>query len=122
MKNFLGGILGIYLIIVLFSSFLSNGVTESVAYYENPGIEGKTNESQYLEQIAADISPAEIKVSEPTDSINYYINSKGNQVQSPTYYNYAPSNATAQCGDGTYSFSQSRSGTCSHHDGVAHWL
>lgn len=33
-----------------------------------------------------------------------------------------PLGATARCEDGTYSFSQSRSGTCSHHGGVAEWL
>lgn len=34
----------------------------------------------------------------------------------------APPGATARCNDGTYSFSQHRSGTCSHHRGVAQWL
>lgn len=34
----------------------------------------------------------------------------------------APPGATALCRDGTYSFSQHRSGTCSHHGGVAAWL
>src|SRR5438309_7393513 len=34
----------------------------------------------------------------------------------------APSGATARCRDGTYSFSKHRSGTCSHHGGVATWL
>jgi hypothetical protein len=34
----------------------------------------------------------------------------------------APPGTTAQCRDGTYSFSQHRSGTCSHHGGVALWL
>jgi hypothetical protein len=34
----------------------------------------------------------------------------------------APPGATAQCRDGTYSFSQHHSGTCSHHGGVAQWL
>jgi len=34
----------------------------------------------------------------------------------------APPGATARCRDGTYSFSQHRSGTCSHHGGVAAWL
>jgi len=34
----------------------------------------------------------------------------------------APPGATARCRDGTYSFSQHRSGTCSHHGGVAVWL
>jgi len=34
----------------------------------------------------------------------------------------APPGATARCNDATYSFSQTRSGTCSHHGGVAQWL
>jgi len=34
----------------------------------------------------------------------------------------APKGATAQCKDGTYSFSKHRSGTCSHHGGVKTWL
>jgi hypothetical protein len=33
-----------------------------------------------------------------------------------------PPGATARCRDGTYSYSQHRSGTCSHHGGVAEWL
>jgi hypothetical protein len=33
-----------------------------------------------------------------------------------------PPGATALCRDGTYSFSRHRSGTCSHHGGVAKWL
>ena len=51
-----------------------------------------------------------------------YVNSAGNTVCSPYASSSAPAGATAQCGDGTYSFSQSRSGTCSHHGGVASWL
>jgi hypothetical protein len=53
---------------------------------------------------------------------NYYINTAGNQVHSPAYSNSVPVGASAQCRDGTYSFSQSRKGTCSHHGGVARWL
>jgi len=34
----------------------------------------------------------------------------------------APPGATARCRDGTYSYSQHHSGTCSHHGGVAQWL
>jgi hypothetical protein len=34
----------------------------------------------------------------------------------------APSGASAQCRDGTYSFSSSRRGTCSRHGGVAIWF
>lgn len=32
-----------------------------------------------------------------------------------------PAGATAKCRDGSYSFSRSRSGACSHHQGVAEW-
>ncbi len=41
---------------------------------------------------------------------------------SETYSNTVPVGATARCYDGTYSFSQSRRGTCSHHGGVSQWL
>jgi hypothetical protein len=52
---------------------------------------------------------------------NSYVNSSGNIVHSPAYSNTVPAGATAQCRDLTYSFSQHRSGTCSHHGGVAQW-
>lgn len=55
-------------------------------------------------------------------AIKYYTNSAGERVQSPTYYNSTPKNATALCRDGTYSFSRNKKGTCSHHGGVARWL
>ena len=58
----------------------------------------------------------------PIGNVNYYTNSRGERVQSPTYYNQAPAGATALCRDGTYSFSRSRRGTCSGHGGVAQWL
>jgi hypothetical protein len=51
-----------------------------------------------------------------------YVNTAGNTVCSPYSAPSAPPGATAQCRDGTYSFSQSRSGTCSSHGGVAQWL
>lgn len=53
---------------------------------------------------------------------NYYTNSDGNTVHSPAYSDSVPIGATAQCNDGTYSFSQHRQGTCSHHGGVEQWL
>lgn len=40
------------------------------------------------------------------------------RLVTPIYRTYA----TALCRDGTYSFSQSRQGTCSHHGGVAVWF
>lgn len=51
-----------------------------------------------------------------------YVNSRGQTVPRPENCASAPKGATAQCRDGSYSFSQSRRGTCSHHGGVAKWL
>ena len=51
-----------------------------------------------------------------------YENSAGNIVCKPHGGATQPAGATARCEDGTYSFSESRSGTCSHHGGVAAWL
>ena len=51
-----------------------------------------------------------------------YVNSKGETVKRPENCSAAPQGATAQCHDGSYSFSRSGSGTCSHHGGVAKWL
>lgn len=49
-----------------------------------------------------------------------YVNSAGNTVCRPSRHNNG--NATAICADGTYSYSQSRRGTCLHHGGVSSWL
>lgn len=53
-----------------------------------------------------------------------YINSQGERVRSPVHTadNRPPTGATAHCRNGTYSFSRSRRGTCSHHGSVAEWL
>jgi resuscitation-promoting factor RpfB len=51
-----------------------------------------------------------------------YANSRGQTVPRPENCSDAPKGATAQCRDGSYSFSQSRRGTCSHHGGVTKWL
>ncbi|WP_203217788.1 DUF3761 domain-containing protein [Nocardia terpenica] len=48
-----------------------------------------------------------------------YVNSNGQCVHRPEAASAPPSGATAQCKDGTYSFSKHRSGTCSSHGGVA---
>lgn len=54
----------------------------------------------------------------------HYRNSDGANVHSPAHTDTgaAPSGASAQCRDGTFSFSAHRRGTCSHHGGVARWL
>jgi hypothetical protein len=53
-----------------------------------------------------------------------YINRSGHEVHSPSHAKdgTAPAKATARCRDGTYSFSQHRQGTCSHHGGVQSWF
>ena len=48
-----------------------------------------------------------------------YTNSNGVWVPSP---GSNPAGASAQCRDGTYSYSQHRSGTCSGHGGVLRWM
>lgn len=55
---------------------------------------------------------------------NYYTNVDGNEVHSPAYTSdgQPPPGATAQCNNGTYSFSQNRRGICSSHGGVSRWL
>jgi hypothetical protein len=60
----------------------------------------------------------------PVDPGLGYLNSRGQWIPSPTQTidGVAPDGATARCRDGSYSFSQSRRGTCSWHGGVAEWL
>jgi Protein of unknown function (DUF3761) len=51
-----------------------------------------------------------------------YINSDGTPVHRPARDDSGkPQGDTALCRDGTYSFSQHRDGTCSHHGGVQRW-
>jgi hypothetical protein len=57
----------------------------------------------------------------PLGSCGYYINSSGDRVPRPCgnwHTQPPPQDATAECRDGTYSFSEHRNGTCSSHGGV----
>lgn len=80
--------------------------------------------SAYSQQYATSSSSAvnndQKSYSKPAP-VHYYENVDGNRVQSPTYYSTAPADASALCRDGTYSRSQHRRGTCSHHGGVEEW-
>ena len=58
----------------------------------------------------------------PATSGRSYVNVDGVRVPSPVFSDRKPEGATARCGDGSYSFSQHRRGTCSHHGGVAEWF
>jgi hypothetical protein len=68
--------------------------------------------------------PTEPSSPEPSECTNgTYVNAAGNTVCRPVESpGGPPAGASAECADGTYSFSESRSGTCSHHGGVANWL
>jgi hypothetical protein len=54
-------------------------------------------------------------------SVDTYTNVSGHHVHRPVYAAQAPRGASAQCRDGSYSFSEHARGTCSHHGGVASW-
>ncbi len=53
-----------------------------------------------------------------------YRNVDGAVVHAPAHTDTGavPAGASAQCRDGSFSFSAHRRGTCSHHGGVARWL
>ena len=72
--------------------------------------------------VAAPVFPHSAAEARRTCSGEYYRNVNGRCVHRPVQAAHAPVGATAKCRDGTYSFSQHRRGTCSHHGGVAEWL
>lgn len=102
-----------------------NGETQTT--YKVTYLDGKETSR---EAVKATITKAPInevvhkgtKVSQPACQNGTYVNTSGTSVCSPYASSSAPAGATAKCSDGTYSFSQSRRGTCSHHGGVASWL
>jgi hypothetical protein len=52
----------------------------------------------------------------------HYVNSSGHLVHSPSCGNESePRQHTATCRDGSISYSEHHSGTCSGHGGVAQW-
>lgn len=54
----------------------------------------------------------------------HYRTKDGHEIHSPSksMRDQVPAGASAKCRDGTWSFSQHRRGTCSHHGGVNHWI
>jgi hypothetical protein len=73
------------------------------------------------------VKPAATRASAPPASSgssggDTYTNVDGNQVERPVAAASQPAGATAKCKDGTWSFSQHHSGTCSGHGGVAQFL
>jgi hypothetical protein len=54
-----------------------------------------------------------------TCKVGYYLNVSRHCIRRP---GKSPVGATAKCRDGTYSYSEHASGTCSGHGGVAIWI
>lgn len=104
-------------IIVLVVAFLIGIVTHLPASQsvDKPNVKG---ESTVAISPTSTIAPTLIPTVTPT--------ARPTLKPSPTIYVYptksVPYGATAICRDGTYSYSQHRSDTCSHHGGVAQWL
>ena len=81
----------------------------------------------YGDPSATELSPETDKAQRPRmtsepSSGRSYVNVDGQRVPSPVFSEKKPAGATARCRDGSYSFSQHRQGTCSHHGGVAEWF
>lgn len=69
------------------------------------------------------IPKAQIHAPSGLSNDRHYVNTDGQIVHSPAHSSTGiPAGATAVCGDGSYSFSRHRSGTCAHHGGVSRWL
>jgi len=87
------------------------------------GVEtGRTSTEAITTAPVTEVTALGTKAPAPVCPNGTYVNSAGNTVCSPYSAPSTPSGATAKCRDGSYSFSQSRSGTCSHHGGVSTWL
>lgn len=119
-------LLSLFLLPLLLTACSSDDVIPPVSYQVTVPQAAATVEIQKpttQEKTYQTSAPAPTVVATPElSNNNSYINSVGNEVHSPAYAPSVPSGATAICGDGTYSFSQSRRGTCSHHGGVREWL
>jgi hypothetical protein len=92
-------------------------------YRQHPQIVLHSSSEWSIPETRSNEPPASVKPQATLSNDNHYTNSDGQVVHSPAYSSGGvPAGATAQCADGTYSFSQHRQGTCSHHGGVARWL
>jgi hypothetical protein len=95
-------------------------IEQSVETENQTATQEKVEIKKKVEGIKVEIKK-ETPASVPLSNDNTYINSAGNEVHSPAFAPSIPVGASARCRDGSYSFSQSRRGTCSHHGGVEEW-
>ena len=89
----------------------------ALAFFVVPGAEARSTMKKQLVYGA--------HVEEQLQHHRHYISKAGHDVHAPAKHivgGEVPDGATARCGDGSYSFSHSRTGTCSRHDGVGKWL
>ncbi|MDD5749772.1 MAG: DUF3761 domain-containing protein [Patescibacteria group bacterium] len=102
---------------------LGESVKSGLVLPEKKFVEPSVNKSSdVINSIVNDkYEDTNVNIAKPLEPIKYYENSQGNTVQSPTQYDAIPTGVSAKCRDGSYSFSQSRRGTCSHHGGVVVW-
>jgi hypothetical protein len=114
---------------MLATSVMAHNGHKSEHDRENPGWKVITLEQMKAEdkKIYGTENPRLVQRSpsyEGLDRDNYYTNSDGNIVHGPANRidGTVPPGASAQCRDGTYSFSQHYNGTCSYHGGVRVWL
>lgn len=113
-------------VLVLVSLFSNSNSQQTVSHQGAISGENITVPNQVVPevtpvpQLITPITPAPQPTPQPAPN-GTYKNVDGNQVPSPYKAPSAPSGASAQCRDGSYSFSQHRSGTCSHHGGVMEW-
>lgn len=87
-----------------------------------------TNQALAQKAPAYEVPAAATQKAQPDEATlqthGYHRNKAGQEVHAPakSVGDKVPAGASAKCRDGSYSFSQSRRGTCSHHGGVAAWL
>lgn len=97
-------------------------ITYTVTYTDGKETSRSTPTEQITRTVTDEVTKVGTKIATPTACPNgTYTNSVGNIVCSPYASSSVPAGASAKCSDGTYSFSQSRRGTCSGHGGVATW-
>lgn len=97
-------------------------ITYEVTYTDGVETARKEVANQITTKPIDEVIARGTKAPQPDCPNGTYVNSQGNTVCRPYQSSGVPAGATAQCKDGTYSFSQSRRGTCSGHGGVATWL
>lgn len=94
-----------------------------LCYLKNCWVSSKKNdENSYSTQQTnqQEIKKEQRKVQNANQSLRSQ-KQKNQSIYSPKQSNKIPNGATARCLDKTWSFSQNRRGTCSHHGGVVEW-